>query len=41
MTWPFPPPGGLIPWTPSQIAAYKREQRKQQEQDKANNPAPF
>ena len=38
MNWPFPPPGGPIPWTPAQIAAYKRQQQQQQEQ---TNPAPF
>lgn len=26
-TWPFPPPGGPIPWTPSQQQAYKRKQQ--------------
>lgn len=41
MTWPFPPPGGPIPWTPKQIFQYKRQQREQQEQDRNNNPAPF
>jgi hypothetical protein len=30
--WPFPPPGGPIPWTPEQERAYQREQRKQQQQ---------
>lgn len=38
MTWPFPPSGGPIPWTPAQVAAYKRQQQQQQEQ---TNPAPF
>jgi hypothetical protein len=28
MTWPFPPPGGPIPWTPEQIERYAREQRE-------------
>lgn len=26
MTWPFPPPGGPVPWTPAQQAAYRRKQ---------------
>ena len=25
--WPFPPPGGPVPWTPAQEQAYKRQQR--------------
>jgi len=24
-TWPFPPPGGPIPWTPAQEKAYQRK----------------
>lgn len=24
MTWPFPPPGGPVPWTPAQERAYQR-----------------
>jgi hypothetical protein len=36
--WPFPPPGGPVPWTPAQVREYKRKQ--QQEQEKTN-PAPF
>lgn len=24
-TWPFPPPGGPIPWTPEQEAEYQRK----------------
>lgn len=42
MTWPFPPPGGPIPWTPKQKFEYKKQQ-KQREQDERNNlpPAPF
>ena len=35
MTWPFPPPGGPVPWTPKQIREYQRQQR-----DKAEE-APF
>lgn len=35
MTWPFPPPGGPVPWTPKQIKEYQRKQR-----DKAEE-APF
>ena len=27
MTWPFPPPGGPIPWTPKQIKEYEEQQR--------------
>ena len=34
-SWPFPPPSGPIPWTPKQIANYKRQQREQEE------PAPW
>ena len=25
--WPFPPPGGPVPWTRKQIAEYARQQR--------------
>lgn len=32
MNWPFPPPGGPIPWTPKQIKQYEREQRQKQEE---------
>ena len=28
-TWPFPPPGGPVPWTPEQIKEYERQQRQQ------------
>jgi len=28
-TWPFPPPGGPVPWTPKQIKEYERLQRQQ------------
>jgi hypothetical protein len=34
-TWPFPPPGGPVPWTPAQIREYKRKQQEQWE------PAPW
>ena len=27
--WPFPPATGPVPWTPSQQAAYRRQQREQ------------
>lgn len=27
--WPFPPPGGPVPWTPKQIKEYERQQRQQ------------
>ena len=27
MTWPFPPPGGPIPWTPAQEREYQQLQR--------------
>ena len=27
MSWPFPPPGGPVPWTPAQEQAYQRQQR--------------
>ncbi len=26
-TWPFPPPGGPVPWTPAQERAHQRQQR--------------
>jgi len=26
--WPFPPPGGPVPWTRRQIAEYARQQRE-------------
>ena len=29
MSWPFPPPGGPVPWTPDQIKEYERQQREQ------------
>ena len=29
MTWPFPPPGGPVPWTPQQESEYQRQQRNQ------------
>lgn len=32
MNWPFPPPGGPVPWTPKQIKQYEREQRQNQEE---------
>jgi len=25
MNWPFPPPGGPVPWTPAQEQAYQRK----------------
>lgn len=28
--WPFPPPGGPVPWTREQELAYQRQQRKEQ-----------
>lgn len=28
-SWPFPPPGGPIPWTPKQIRDYAKQQRQQ------------
>lgn len=27
--WPFPPPGGPVPWTPEQERAYQERQRQQ------------
>jgi hypothetical protein len=27
--WPFPPPGGPVPWTPQQESEYQRQQRSQ------------
>ena len=27
--WPFPPPGGPVPWTPEQIKEYERQKRDQ------------
>lgn len=32
MNWPFPPPGGPVPWTPKQIKEYERQQRQKQEE---------
>jgi len=26
--WPFPPPGGPIPWTADQVRRYAQEQRE-------------
>jgi len=31
-TWPFPPPSGPIPWTPTQERQYQQQQRKQWEE---------
>ena len=31
MTWPFPPPGGPVPWTPAQEREYQRKQREETE----------
>jgi len=28
-TWPFPSPTGPVPWTPKQIAEYRRQPREQ------------
>lgn len=28
-TWPFPPPGGPVPWTPAQEQAYQQKRRQQ------------
>lgn len=28
-TWPFPPPGGPVPWTAAQERAYQQQQRNQ------------
>ena len=33
--WPFPPPGGLIPWTAAQVRQYARDRRE------AMPPAPL
>lgn len=42
MNWPFPPPGGPIPWTPQQIRDYKKQQQQQEQQDRDQLPdAPF
>lgn len=27
--WPFPPPGGPIPWTPEQVREHDRRQAEQ------------
>lgn len=27
LNWPFPPPGGPVPWTKKQIKEYERQQR--------------
>jgi hypothetical protein len=37
LIWPFPPPGGPIPWTPEQV----REYNKQQQPPKDAPPAPW
>ena len=29
-TWPFPPPGGPVPWTPAQEQAYQRKRLEQE-----------
>jgi len=29
MTWPFPSPGGPVPWTQQQESEYQRQQRSQ------------
>lgn len=26
--WPFPPPGGPVPWTPKEQREYERKQRE-------------
>jgi len=26
--WPFPPPGGPVPWTAEQVRDYQRQQRE-------------
>ena len=31
MTWPFPPPGGPVPWTPAQEREYQRKLREEAE----------
>ncbi len=41
-SWPFPPPGGPVPWTRKQIQEHARQQRQRDEQDRAKlPPAPF
>ena len=30
--WPFPPPGGPIPWTPAQEQAYQRQRLREAEE---------
>lgn len=27
--WPFPPPGGPVPWTQKQIQEYERKKREE------------
>jgi hypothetical protein len=40
--WPFPPPGGPVPWTRKQIQEHARQQRQRDEQYRAKlPPAPF
>lgn len=40
--WPFPPPGGPVPWTREQELAYQREQRKQRQAEiQQREEAPF
>jgi hypothetical protein len=37
--WPFPPPGGPIPWTPEQVRDHQRQQEKRARE--AAPPAPW
>lgn len=40
--WPFPPPGGPVPWTEKQKRDYERQQREREKEDRNKLPeAPF
>lgn len=40
--WPFPPPGGPVPWTEKQKRDYERQRREQERQQREHLPeAPF
>ena len=40
--WPFPPPGGPVPWTEKQKRDYERQQRQREKEDRNTLPeAPF
>lgn len=42
MNWPFPPPGGPVPWTPQQERQYQQDLKRRQQEERQNAPeAPF